>query len=324
VLVILHKNLKLNRILKFFYFIIVMNNLVDRRLNHYLNNNYTCNIDSNDTFTGVKRIIVIGDIHGDFKILIRCLKKAKVINNSLDWIGGKTHVVQLGDILDGGGRGTDFHTQPMEEFKIYEYLNNLNDRAKVYGGAVHYLIGNHELMNLAGDFRYVHKTHLINNDVRKKLFKPGGHIANMLACHSHGILKINDWLFCHAGLLPEHLANNNIKSLNNLVKKVLRGQKSIETLNNSEENLLFSKDSFFWNRFYANNEDKCTVLNKTLDILDAKKGGMVVGHTPHYNITSQCRQKLWFADVGLSGAFDNTMFNKVQVLEIKNGIPRVI
>ena len=301
-----------------------MNNNIGNFLSHYLNNDFDCKISPKDSFTNVKRIIVIGDIHGDFDILIQCLLKAKVINKNLKWIGNKTHVVQLGDILDAGGRGTEFNTQPLEELKIYEYLNNLNKEAKLSGGYVHYLIGNHELMNLAGDFRYVHKSHLINMQIRTKLFKPGGYIANMLACHSHGVLKINKWFFCHAGLLPEHVTKNSISDINKLVRDVLRGKKNMSSLSEIEESMLFSKDSFFWNRFYINNSNKCTVLNKTLDILGEANGGMVVGHTPQYNITSQCREKLWFADVGLSKAFDSTMFNKVQVLEIKDNKPYVL
>ena len=301
-----------------------MNNNIGRTLNHYLNDTFVCDVNPKDSFTGVKRIIVVGDIHGDFNVLVRCLKKAKVIDNNLNWIGKKTHVVQLGDILDAGGRGEEFQTQPLEELKIYEYLNNLNREAQLTGGFVHYLIGNHELMNLAGDFRYVHKSHLINMKIRTKLFKPGGYIANMLACHSHGVLKINNWFFCHAGLLPEHVQKNSITSINNLVRNILRGKKNIGTLSQAEENMIFSKDSFFWNRFYINNSDKCTVLNKTLDILGEANGGMVVGHTPQYNITSQCREKLWFADIGLSKAFGNKMFNKIQVLEILGNKPRVL
>ena len=301
-----------------------MNNNIKTSIDQYLTQNYTCNLRPVDTYSNVSRIVVIGDIHGDFSVLIKCLKKARVINANLQWIGGKTHVVQLGDILDAGGRGTGYKANPLDEFKIYEYLNNLNVQAKQKQGHVHYLLGNHELMNLAGDFRYVHQAQLIDYNTRKRLFKPGGYIANMLACHAYGVLKINGWLFCHAGLLPEHLINNSINNINKLVRQVLRGEKSIDSLSQGEYNLLFSKDSFFWNRFYTNNSDKCIILNKTLDILGEKNGGMVVGHTPQYNITGQCRDRLWFADIGLSGAFGNTMFNKIQILEIKNNVPRVI
>ena len=52
-----------------------------------------------------RRIIAIGDLHGDWKATILALKRAGVINNSLKWIGMDTVVVQIGDQVDKGGRG---------------------------------------------------------------------------------------------------------------------------------------------------------------------------------------------------------------------------
>jgi hypothetical protein len=294
---------------------------MENKINHYLNNNYKCNKKNQDTFNNIKRIIVIGDLHGDYNILIKCLKLAKLINNKLEWIGGNTHVVQLGDILDAGGRGVEFESEPYEEFKIYEYLNYLNNQANLKGGYVHYLIGNHELMNLIGDFNYVHPTHLIKN--RRELFRPGSYITQMLACHSYGVLKINGWIFCHAGLLPQHLENNTITSLNKLVKNILLGKKNIQNLSQSEELLIFSKDSLFWNREYVYNQNKCNILNTTLNNIKDSRG-MVIGHTPHENITGNCNNQLWYADIGLSQAFGNNNFNNIQVLEILNNKPRVL
>ena len=48
----------------------------------------------------VKRIIVLGDLHGDWKLTIESLKIAKLINTKLNWVGGDTIVVQLGDQID--------------------------------------------------------------------------------------------------------------------------------------------------------------------------------------------------------------------------------
>ena len=290
------------------------------RINYYLNNRFQCNIKNQDTFNNVNRIIVIGDLHGDFDVLIKCLKLAKLINNKNQWIGNNTHVVQLGDILDGGGRGISFESDPYEEFKIYEYLNYLNNEANKLGGYVHYLIGNHELMNLTGDFNYVHPSHMIKE--RNELFKPGSYITNMLACHSYGILNINGWIFCHAGLLPEHLEKNSISSLNFLIKNILLGTKSINELNKYDHDLLFSKYSFLWNREYINNANKCNILKNTLNKIKHSRG-MIIGHTPNKNITGSCDNKLWYVDLGLSKAFGND-FNNIQVLEIINNNPRVI
>ena len=190
-------------------------------------------------------------------ILIRCLIKARVINRQNKWIGNDTHVVQLGDILDGGGRGTTFKSNPMEEFQIYDFLNNLDIEARNNGGRVHYLIGNHELMNLEGDFRYVHNTHLSHTgvNIRRQLFKPGGYMANMLACHAYGVLKINKWYFCHAGLLPIHVTNRNITVINNLVRDILRGNRTIEDLSYDEQQLIFSNNKFSFSIFISSNDE---------------------------------------------------------------------
>lgn len=54
-------------------------------------------------------------------------------------------VVQVGDILD---RGED-------EIAILSLLRLLDEQAKANGGAVFQVNGNHETMNVEGDFRYV-------------------------------------------------------------------------------------------------------------------------------------------------------------------------
>ena len=306
-----------------------------KSIKYYTNNNFICKKRFKDTYSGIKRIIVIGDIHGDLKILLKCLKLAKLIDNKNNWIGGNTHVVQLGDILDKGGRGIMDKTIYMEEFMIYEFLNLLDVQARKQKGAVHYLLGNHELMNILGDFRYVHPKHLSDTGYskRKKLFSPsgdphpvsnGGYMAKLLGCHAYGILKINKWYFVHAGLLPSHINDRTFTEINKLVKNILNGKVKLDDISTREQELLFSKDSFFWTRFYTSNKDVCKVVNKTLDLLGNKDGGIIVGHTPNDTITHKCREKIWFTDVGLSGAFGNDYFNNVQVLEIKNNIPNIL
>ena len=301
-----------------------MSSLFFKPLNYYLENKFVCNKKFKDTYSGVGRIIVIGDIHGDFNILVKCLIKGKVINNNHKWIGGSTHVVQLGDLLDKGGRGVDSMANSMEEFSIYEFLNYLDNEAEKTGGKVHYLIGNHELMNMHGDFRYVHTSHLedTGSDIRRQLFRAGGYMAKLLACHSYGVLKINKWYFCHAGLLPEHINTRSITKINTIVRGILRGDRPGK-LTAEEDEIINSPNSIFWNRYYTNNSNTCDTLTRTLNILKEKDGGMVVGHTPHKNITSVCNEKLWFADVGLSDGFGDT-FNNIQILSIINNIPQII
>ena len=128
-------------------------------------------------------IIIFGDIHGDFEVAIRCLILAKCIDpikipstksvslmdaffNQLKWIGGDTYIVQLGDQIDRvrpqtwdnnditNDNAFEDEGSTLEIFYLFYHLNNL---AILQGGRVFSIIGNHEIMNVDGDFRYVSK-----------------------------------------------------------------------------------------------------------------------------------------------------------------------
>jgi hypothetical protein len=91
-------------------------------------------------WTGIKKIVAIGDLHGDYDNFIEILKGVKIVDDSLRWIGGETHFVQTGDILD---RGPDAR-------KIFDLIMALEREAEEAGGMVHMLVGNHEEMNITG------------------------------------------------------------------------------------------------------------------------------------------------------------------------------
>jgi len=93
---------------------------------------------------GVERIVAIGDLHGDYENYMATLSAAGLIDKKGKWSGGKTHLVQTGDIPD---RGPDTR-------KIIDHITKLAKQAKKKGGRVHSLIGNHEAMNVYGDLRY--------------------------------------------------------------------------------------------------------------------------------------------------------------------------
>lgn len=96
-------------------------------------------------WTGVERIVAIGDLHGDYDNYLAALRAAGLIDKRDRWSGGKAHLVQTGDIPD---RGPD-------TAKIIEHIDRLAHDAEREGGRVHPLIGNHEAMNVYGDLRYV-------------------------------------------------------------------------------------------------------------------------------------------------------------------------
>lgn len=96
-------------------------------------------------FDGVERVVAFGDVHGAYPELVGLLREAGIIDEELRWSAGHTHVVSAGDLFDRGDR----------EREVVELLMRLQAEAAEAGGAVHALLGNHEIMMLTGDLRYV-------------------------------------------------------------------------------------------------------------------------------------------------------------------------
>lgn len=92
-----------------------------------------------------KRIVAVGDLHGDFAAWRAIATAAGLVDRRGRWRGGETVLVQVGDVVD---RGPD-------SLKIIEDLMRLQREARRKGGAVVALVGNHEAMNVTGDLRYV-------------------------------------------------------------------------------------------------------------------------------------------------------------------------
>jgi len=96
-------------------------------------------------FTGVDKIVAVGDLHGDYQNFIKILTGTHLVDQDLHWIAGRTHLVQTGDILDRGPSAR----------KIFDLLIQLEKEAEQAGGHVHVLTGNHEEMAIAGiSFQY--------------------------------------------------------------------------------------------------------------------------------------------------------------------------
>lgn len=302
----------------------------------------------------VEKIIVIGDLHGDWKMTIDALKLGKVIDDDLNWIGGETIVVQVGDQIDRC-RGYNYKcsdkratvNDEASDIKILKLFSELNKKAQKEGGAVYSLLGNHELMNVLGDLRYVSYEGLkefenyeidgkkIKNgeEARRKAFERGGEIANFLACTRQSALIIGSNLFVHGGIMPELAEKYQIKDINTLIRKWLLNKiGSDEELNK----IIKSSDySPFWFRLFGqmpkdlkDSNDYCQMsVDPVLDIYHVNN--IIVGHTPQSftsndGINSTCDKKIWRVDVGMSDAFtiknDDTYSDNrvVQILQIKN------
>jgi hypothetical protein len=263
------------------------------------------------------RIVAVGDLHGDLEATRRALRLAGVLDEDDRWCGGETVLVQTGDQLDRGD----------QEQAILDLLERLGREAAAAGGAVHVLNGNHEIMNVALDLRYVTEggyadfadavelpadaaadTQLAGRDpahrVRVAAFRPGGRYALLLS-ERNTVQMIGDNLFVHGGVLPAHL-DYGLERINAEVRAWMRGE-------GPEPAYMHEKGSVTWDRHYSDEPDAedCALLGRVLAALGAAR--MVVGHTSHEDgIAAYCDGRVWVVDTGLSSAYGGV----TQALEI--------
>ena len=92
-----------------------------------------------------QRIVAVGDVHGAFDKFVAILREAGIIDNRRRWTGGRAILVQTGDVVD---RGPDSR-------EVIDLLRKLEGEAERAGGRVHTLLGNHEVMRLFNQRRYI-------------------------------------------------------------------------------------------------------------------------------------------------------------------------
>jgi hypothetical protein len=265
--------------------------------------------------------VAFADVHGDLAATRSALRLAGAVDDSDHWVGGDLVLVQTGDQLD---RGDD-------EQEILELFERLVADAKAAGGAFHVLNGNHEIMNVAGDLRYVTPAGFADFDhvelgtlapklakvpkakrSRVAAFVPGGPYARLLG-NRNTIVIVGKNVFAHAGVRPEHV-DMGIELINQRVRAWMYGGKDRGIVE-----LISSRDSPVWTRVYATPPVDCDLLERTLTAL--KVARMVVGHTPQkQGISSACDGRVWRIDTGMAAHYGGS----VEVLEIEGDRVRVL
>jgi hypothetical protein len=177
-----------------------------------------------------QRVVAIGDIHGDLDAFTGILQRAHLIDNSLQWAGSGTTLVQVGDFLDRGPKAR----------QVMDLLMALQKNAPRRGGRVIVLLGNHEAMNLYGDLRYVtandYAAFANDKDAARHKAEYPGHPAGFAerceALSADGvygkwirtlpaIVRIDDSIFLHGGISPD-LASSSIDKLNASIAAEIR------------------------------------------------------------------------------------------------------
>ncbi|MDJ0793660.1 MAG: metallophosphoesterase [Woeseiaceae bacterium] len=244
---------------------------------------------------GASRVVAISDVHGAFDAMVQTLRNVDILDDELNWAGGDTHLVVIGDLLDRGPRSRD----------AMDLMMRLEGEAEEAGGHVHVLIGNHEMMNMIGDLRYVSKAEYAafakdeTSRERDRWFEawaarrggastplrdsfdntfPQGYFALAEAFSADGkygkwlldkpiIAVINRAAFVHGGL-PPVVIEMGLEGVNkNLRKNLSTYVHALETL--TDAGVLLPTDSFYDHERLVTNY--VPALDESRDVLDAIK-----------------------------------------------------
>lgn len=299
----------------------------------------------------MERIVAVGDVHGDYEQFTTLLREAGVIDEKENWIAGRTHFVQTGDVHD---RGPDTR-------KIVELIQDLEKQAKKAGGRVHPLIGNHETMNMYGDLRDVtdeefaafstynsqrllnrayelHVDQLKRNPPEEglpafgpayeqqwKAEHPPGYVEHRKAYAPDGeygkwirknnsVVQINDTIFMHGGWSPKY-ADWSMKDLNERI------QEELADFSKLRGGVTIDPEGPLWYRGLAQGDEAELAVHVASLLKRIGAERIVIGHTPTIGtVFPRFSGSVLLIDVGLSEVYGG----RRACLVIEDGVPATI
>ncbi len=239
-----------------------------------------------DTYTLPKKMLVVSDIEGEFNALTSLLKSGKVIDENLKWKFGDGHLVLLGDFFDRGTNVTECL------WLIYK----LETEAEEKGGKVHFLLGNHEIMNMKNINDFAHKKYSFSSDTLNipytDWYSNNSELGNWLRS-KNGVELIGDFLFVHAGISKEIIKKgHSLHDINNGIRSIINENNSFKEIIKNE---FIGKEGPLNYRGIGNEKEDIKDVKTTLKTFKAKK--MIIGHTLMEHIKYIYEEKVIAMDI---------------------------
>ena len=222
-------------------------------------------------FSKQTNLFILSDIEGNFSALRKLLQANKIISEDFNWQFNNGHLVLIGDFFDRGEQVTE----------LLWFIYSLEEKAKDAGGYVHFILGNHEIMNLSADLRYVNKKYLDNAGLLDQkytsLYDENSELGRWLRTKNI-VERIGDFIFTHGGISSAvNNLNLSIRDINKLARPYYADTTSEYSNQNSD--ILFSDFGPFWYRGYydKNNAAIPSQIDSTLSQFNVKH--IVTGHS---------------------------------------------
>ncbi len=217
------------------------------------------------------KMLVLSDIEGNFAAFRKLLQGNNVIDANLNWTYGDGHLVLAGDFVDRGEQVTE----------VLWLIYSLEDKARKAGGYVHYVLGNHEIMNLSGDLRYLNakyvETAKLMNLNFVSLYGKNTELGKWFRS-KNVVEKIGDLVITHGGFSSEvNSLDVDVRKINNLSRDFY--DDSLYVYPDSKIDTLYGDKGPFWYRGYYAKPDSTveSQISQTLRKFSVKH--VVTGHT---------------------------------------------
>jgi len=244
---------------------------------------------SKTTYSDGNPILAISDIEGGYKTFRDFLINSKVIDSDLNWKFGKGHLVLVGDFVDRGWSVT----------QVLWFIYKLEQDATKQGGFVHFIIGNHELKNMQGDYGASAEKYLavgnILGKVQSELYNPNSFLGKWVSS-KNALEIINGNLFAHGGIHPDVTDSKlSLDEINQVIQSNYykpyypKKEKTIEQL------LTSTKTGICWYRGYFKDDLIQEEVDRVLNKFKAKS--IVVGHTLQSKVNRTYNGKVIGIDV---------------------------
>ena len=234
-------------------------------------------------------IVAMSDLESGFSTFRDFLIANQVIDGELNWIFGKGHLVLVGDFVDRGFSTT----------QILWFIFKMEQDAEDHGGHVHFILGNHEIKNLQGNFqkaafKYFYIASILDKQ-QFDLYGPDALLGRWMAS-KNAIEMINGHLFTHGGLHPD-IANSDLTlhAANDIVRRNYRQAYFRKTPGGVEDLLTSTRTGLAWYRGYFEAGASEERVQRGLNHFDAS--AIVVGHQPQSRVKSLYSGKVWAINV---------------------------
>lgn len=234
-------------------------------------------------------IVALSDIESGFGAFRNFLVAHGVADQQLNWTFGTGHLVLVGDFVDRGASTT----------QVLWGIYKLEQSAGRAGGKVHFVLGNHEIKSLQGNYqaaaeKYFYIAGMLGKQ-QYQLFDDNALLGRWLA--SKNVLElINGVAFVHGGLHPDIARHKlSVEDINRIVRGGYRSLYYTPVTPTTDSFLRSSTTGPAWYRGYFKDDLSQQEVEQGLQAIGAD--AVVVGHTLQGKVNARYRDKVFAIDV---------------------------